>query len=467
MIKKETLYFHKHLLFWLETHPERLFLIIAIPFGLLFTFVIPPFAGEDESFHFQRTAEIAYLQALDRQAEVPSGIVNFINFGRSYYLKVGQDTYPLSDFATPKEIPLEAGHLKNLRMNIFTVHNPINYVPQAIAFRVAAEAGVKPYYLLYISRLVGLAAGIFITWLAIRLIPSHKYLLAAFALLPTIVFYRSYLHTDAITNSIAFIFIAVTLRAISEARPIRLNESFMIGLLGVFVASCKGAYLPLSLLVLAIPPGRFGTNGERVKFVIATVLAAFVAGFGWMYLVKAYLFTGYTYQTYGGRPMPDEQLAFILSQPFQYLGVVVNTLFFTPFFLVSLRGIIAQPGHGYVLLYGWAYGLVFFLFACVAVLDISSLKVNYSRFVRALALFIFLICFGLALTLLYVQWTSVQAPIIKGFQGRYFIPLLPLLFLFIKPAKEVTQLLAGLSVTALGVLGLSAASWSLCSSYFP
>jgi uncharacterized membrane protein len=111
--------------------------------------------------------------------------------------------------------------------------------------------------------------------------------------------------------------------------------------------------------------------------------------------------------------------------------------------------------------------MIFFLLASVAVLDVSALKVSYIKFVRALAFSLFIACFGLALTLLYIQWTSVQEPIIKGFQGRYWIPVLPLLFLFVRPAKEATQTLAGLSVIALGVFGLSAASWSLISSFYP
>ena len=35
---------------------------------------------------------------------------------------------------------------------------------------------------------------------------------------------------------------------------------------------------------------------------------------------------------------------------------------------------------------------------------------------------------AISLTLLYLQWTAVGATKIEGFQGRYFYPILPLLF---------------------------------------
>ena len=450
----------------LISHPDRLFLLVAIPFGLLFTFLTPPFGGGDESFHYQRTAEIAYLHILDKQSEVPAGIVAFINSGRVHYLKLKPPADAPTEVTTPAEIPLDAGHTGTLTMNIFTVHNPITFLPQAVAFRLAAEAGARPFVLLYISRLTGLVAGLLLTWLAIRIMPSHKYLLAGFALLPTIMFFRSYLHTDAITNGMAFLFIALCFRAIIDEKPIATKESFQLTLSALLIASCKGAYLPLALLVLAIPHSRFGSLKRQLKVVATIILTAFIAGFGWMYLVKMFFFTGYSYQTYGGIPVPDEQLSFILHQPFTYVSVVLKTLFTTPFFPALFQGVMAQMGYGNIVLSDWAYGMLFFLLASVAALDISARSVSYSKPAHTLALTLFIACFGLALTLLYIQWTDVQAPIIKGFQGRYLIPILPLLFIFVRPAKEATKSLAGLSVLALGLLGLSVASWSLITTFY-
>ncbi|MFT5139274.1 MAG: putative membrane protein [Lysobacterales bacterium] len=451
----------------LLNYPERLFLLVAIPFGLLFTFLTPPFAGGDESFHYQRTAEIAYLQFLDKQSEVPAGIVNFIQFGRAYYLNINQADDFSTEYSTPADIPLDAEHIGTLNMNIFTVHHPVMYLPQAIVFRLAAEAGVKPFFLLYISRLAGLAAGIMLAWFAIRLMPAHRYMLTGFALLPTCVFMRSYLHTDAISNGVAFLFIALSIRAITRVEPITVKETFTLAVSALLVASCKGAYLPLALLVFAIPRIRFGSLEKKLKVTCTIFATAFIGGFGWMYLVKTFLFTDYSYHTNGGTPIPDEQLAFILSNPFGYLEVIINTLIYTPFFQTVLQGLIAQMGHGNILLGGWAYVVIFFLFACVAVFDVTSMDESYSKPVYVWIITLFLMCFGLALTLLYIQWTSVQWPIIIGFHGRYLIPILPLLFLFAKPAKEATQVLAGFSVIALGMIGLSIASWSLLAVFYP
>jgi uncharacterized membrane protein len=448
------------------THPDRLFLLIAIPFGLLFAFLTPPFGGGDESFHYHRTADIAYFHILDKESKVPAGVVAFIYHGMAHYLKADWVAYSRTEYERLAAIPLDAGRAGTLMMNILTVNHPINYLPQAVAFRLAAEAGAKPLALLYIARLAGLAAGIALTWLAIRVMPSHRYLLAGFALLPTIVYFRSFLHTDAVTDGMAFLFIALALRAITETKPISTKESFLLALFALLIASCKGAYAPLALLALAIPRARFASLPKRLGVIAAIIIPAFIGGLGWMYLVKTFFFIGYHYQTWGGDPVPDEQLSFILHQPFAYLGVVVNTLFGTPFFLLSLRGILAEMGFMDIHLPSWTYGMLVFLLAGVAILDVSIRNATYTRPVRMLTLALFLACFGMALTLLYIQWTGVQAPTIKGFQGRYFTPVLPLLFLFVKPVKQASATRAGWAVVALGMFGLSAALWSLITAYY-
>jgi len=445
-------------------HPDRLFLLIAVSFGLLFAFLTRPFGGGDEHFHYQRTAEIAYLHVLDKQSELPRGIVLFLQSGKVHYLGVRPRQGTAADYPDPASITLDAAHSGTVNAHIFTVHNPIDYVPQAVAFRLAAIAGVRPLGLLYIARVAGLAAAIWLTWLAIRIMPTHRYLLAGCALLPTVVFYRSFLQSDTIAIALAFLYLACALRAITRSGAVTGRELTLLAATAIGVASTKGAYLPLTALVLAIPAHRFIRPAGKWRYCAAVIGAAFVMGFGWMQLVKNQIFTGYFYHTWAGNPVPDQQIAFILHHPLGYLGAVLRTLLETPFFAVVFRGLLAQLGQGNVFLSAWEYGLLFFMLAGLAATDDTGRAATYSQATRLWALVLFLACAGLSLTLLYIQWNAVQAPVILGFQGRYLTPALPLLFLFIKPAGEARRDLAGLALCGLGIFGLSAAAWTLMAS---
>ncbi len=81
--------FKKHLLIFSKiviNHPERVFIVIALLFGVLFVFRLPPLIGTDEFTHFPRTYQITqgiyWQQKLpDSQygGDIPSNIKQMID----------------------------------------------------------------------------------------------------------------------------------------------------------------------------------------------------------------------------------------------------------------------------------------------------------------------------------------------------------------------------------------------------
>ena len=61
----------------------------------------------------------------------------------------------------------------------------------------------------------------------------------------------------------------------------------------------------------------------------------------------------------------------------------------------------------------------------------ETLRNKFSGWQKFVIFITFLIIFGLIFTSLYVQWTTIGSESILGVQGRYFIPILPLLMLLI------------------------------------
>lgn len=112
----------------------------------------------------------------------------------------------------------------------------------------------------------------------------------------------------------------------------------------------------------------------------------------------------------------------ILTHPFFYAGVVINTLvekatyYFNTMLGTKLGWLNVEVDE--ILLY---------LFAFVVVAAIAADAARKKRTDRPLAWVTVLILAStvlLILTSLYVEWTAVRAQVVEGVQGRYFIPLL-------------------------------------------
>ncbi|MBI3448866.1 MAG: DUF2142 domain-containing protein, partial [Acidobacteria bacterium] len=287
-----------------------MFLVVAVSFGLLLVALNPPFGGGDEYFHYQRTAEVAYLHVLDKESDVPGGVAAFIDRG---YAAISSGPYSRARYAELAAIPLDTEHRATLTASIFTLHHPIAFLPQAVVFRLGAAAGASPLALLYASRLAGLIGWLLLAWLAIRRLPSQRFALAAIAILPTSLFFSSFVNADAITMGVTFLLISEMLDAIDRDAPVTTIDVVKLATLAVAAASTKGAYAPLALLALAIPTSRFGSRKHRWISVSAIVLPSVVAGLGWMWLVKTSFFAGARYRTWGGDAFPDGQTTFVLQ----------------------------------------------------------------------------------------------------------------------------------------------------------
>ncbi len=440
--------------FWLL--PENLFVLFALPFGIVFAILLPPLGGADEYFHYQRIASVAYGYWRLEDAQVPSGIVLFLQKTIEFLMADKLLPYPAPHFFEVAGIPLGADTLSILSPNYCTIHTAANYIPQVIAFRIGAFFDASPLMLLYITRLAALMGSIWITFHAIRIIPSWKYGLCALALLPPLSLYRICLSTDAMTDAFGILFLACVLREVVRTEPIRRFVLIRIVLLGFLLGLCKFPYAAATLLVLAIPSRRFFSHKAKLLWSGITMLPGALAGLWWMDMSrKSEMFKGLRYETWGGAAYPDGQVAYILSDPLGFAGVLANTLSSLSFYSDTFMEMFGHYGTA-----SQAAGIYYFIMIallCITLwMDGTSVKASYPIKVKFLALPIIAGFMLVSLTALYVHWTGLQAPTVKGFQGRYLYPFLPLLLMLVpyrgKPHAAVTSALA---VSMFGIIGLT------------
>jgi uncharacterized membrane protein len=444
--------------------PDLLFLLIAGPVGLVLCFLIPPLGAGNETHNFPRVAGIAYGRLLVGPAEVPAGIGDFIDEGARFFQELPFG-FTRAEYSTMAAIPLRADASVTLPSDPIAIHHPLSYLPQVMAFRLVAVVDAAPLTLFYVTRVAGFVAALLLTFCAIRLMPSHRYALAALALLPPIVYSRSTVDADPLTNALAFLFIACTLRAMVGEGLLEVRRLLGLAVLAFVIAQCKSAYLVLPPIALAIPVARFETRAAYWRWMALLVLPGILGSVGWMLLVKQGMFAaGVNYTTWSGQVDPDAQMRLILQHPLDYAAVLLHKLFLTPFFLrtvVEIVGLFGPP-----VLLAPAIALTLIALFVLAVLADPTKDVAYPRSLRWLAPLIVAAFLVLTLTLLYVQWTGLGKDTIDGFQGRYLFPLLPLLLVLVRATPGRLSRAAGCAVLAPGVVGTVAMLWKTVWAYY-
>jgi uncharacterized membrane protein len=417
--------------------PERLFLCFGTIAGAALFALIPPLFAGDETFQFQRVASIAAFHLAIEPAEVPSGIVRLLQVATVQFPQEKQLHlhYSFAQFSELASIPLGAETPAILEPNPISVHNPASYIPQVAAYWLGELLGLRPLSLFYLTRLSGLIAGVGLTFLAIRKMPVHQYGLCALALLPTILFFRSALNADQVTNGLCFLFVAQILAVALKPERIHGSTVLFLAVLALLTALCKSAYFVLLPIAIAVPVDRYGSRSRWLVSTLAIVIPGLLCNLAWMLWVKQTFFAGIHYQTWGGEVRPDEQLATILAEPMRFMSVLARTIFLSPLISTTLIGILAIFGPP-VYVPPPVYTLLVLTLGAALVAEGARRQLTRLVVLRLLAAGAFFCGFGLILLLLYIQWTGVGAPIIKGFYGRYLYPLLPPLLLLL-PSRQI------------------------------
>jgi uncharacterized membrane protein len=323
---------------------------------------------------------------------------------------------------------------------------------------------VKPLWLFYLGRIAGLLAGIALTFFAIRIIPFHKWTLTAIALLPPVAFSRSTLDADQFTIGLAFLFLALALREATARGPMGKGPLFGLALAAFVLAQAKSAYLLLPFVIVALPTERFGTLRKKAAVSALVVLPGLLASIAWMLSLRTGYFEGISYQTWSGIVEPDAQMAAILSNPLDYAGVLLRTVFASPLVPKSMIDFLGVFGPPVTL----PLALLPILAIALAALIISEElpPVSPSAAFKSLCLLIAAATIVLILTLLYLQWTRYGGPVVHGFNGRYLYPLAPLFLACIMPKGQRLLLTArGWTIFLAGV-GLSAMIWTTWQTYY-
>ena len=429
--------------------PERLFAVVAAAFGLAFVVATPPYDAPDEHRHFARAFLVAEGQlgpngaGADGEARVPASLLRL-------HPRLGWQKPARPCHHTPAElsalaaVPLAPD--ERVALDTRTPYTALAYLPFALPIALGRGLGLPPVHLLRIARVGGLAAWCALVALAIRLTPAGKWVFAALALLPTAVFHASAVSADGVTLGVAYLFLAVVLRLSFESGVrVSRREAAWLLVLGAALASVKPGYALLALTVLAVPASRFETPRARRLLWLGLAAAVVLPGALW----AAWVVLAAERPPVPGAD-PVQQLTLVAGDPLGMAGRVAESwLRFGKQYALTFVGVLGildveLPGPLYL---GYGLGLL-----AVALADDPPRA--FGRGVRLGFVALFAASVVLLMTLVYVAWNPPGGAVVRGFGGRYLLPLAPLLLLAVPPQRRVpapSSLVVGL-VASLGLL---------------
>jgi uncharacterized membrane protein len=401
-------------------------IVIALVLGILFSVVNPLIRVYDESGHFYRAYVLAHGDWVSKDARQENEYGGYIPRtldGDSTIKKEFQDDL-YRPFDNWKE--LNVAPSKEVEWYPFpntSSYSPINYIPSALAIAIGGVFHARNVTLLMGARILSLIFYTVAIAIALELLRKNQFqkLFFAIALLPSSLLAATQITADTMVNSVLIIFSALIIKNITDRESFTGIDSILLLLTGISVPLLKQAYTPLLLLLFIVTLPRLK---KKVSLAIRSVvaIAGFLGIYIWMKLVPGVIEATRQMNPVTKGTSTHEQMYFIKNNLPKMIKVAINTL--------------VVNGDGYIKgLVGLPSGFLpvpvavvsTFCMICVIYFAIRGVKTNRNLFYNSSVILVCLASIALIFGGLYIDWTPIGSNIVDGVQGRYFLPLLPLL----------------------------------------
>lgn len=418
---------------------HTLYLVLALGFGFTMLFDLTPLYGFDMRFQFDSTYVLSnQLLGQEGLVELPSPddpeekVVGYYrracdDYSQYQFYYHDEVSANYTDMKAGLRSPLaseEERRMVPMKTDLGFVSDALYmYLPQAIGFSVARLLGLGMFPMLQLARALNYGLFVACAYFAIKSIPFGKRLMLILSLMPAVLVQEVSLSRDAMIISLSFFVIAKVLELTYGEGRGRWYQWALVLVLSVVLAPCKMVYLPISCLCLMAAYKQFvlpaGRNGKRMMLFIALALVAALAVFvavKWTFFFNLFNREGTSiYDT------PAYTLWDLLADPAHTLLVIANTL----------RDQMGEMLVNGIQLFNIDLGSsdgVTLIIGSLLLLEVCS-REEKIRLHPAQRGYLLLVAAGVFLLLMLAafRWTPADSEVFVGLQGRYLIPIFPLL----------------------------------------
>lgn len=432
-----------------------IFASLSLLFGCVFAFAVPVGWGPDEVSQFDRAFQVSQGQIAPVRLpsttrpryggqvplssrhvaafQGPSSIPEPHPWDRLFTSSPGYR----SALNEPLNSPLVTASFANT-----SAYSPAPYVPAATGLSIASALDLSIGTAWHLARLFQVLAYTAVTALGLIALRRSRFRWMALplALLPTAIYQSAVISADALTNAVAFTFLALLAKAVVLHRETPDNpeesglsgwETYVLLISTVLLPLMKPTYVILSLLVFLVPASRLliGRHlapralGTKVALTVTAVLTGLAFAW-WMALSSGTASAMGSLQGVEAQTLtinPSSQAHFIFTHPLAVVEIVVRT--FVDFSWTYVSSFFGQMGYALGQnLATSAFGALCTLIALVIGLFYGPRgSANRSR--TAILVAVWIVSVMAIFATIYLTFEPVGTFHISGVQGRYFVPL--------------------------------------------
>lgn len=423
--------------------PHNLFLVVALFFELSFTICTPPLQAPDEISHFYRAYQIADGHFLPVRTanrlggEMP---ICFSEFVLPFTFATNNIKYTLNKKDITESLKLKFnGKEKEFKdFPSTTTYSPISYLPQIIAVFILKQFNGPVALLYYGGRLFSFVFWLIIMFYVIKIIPIYKWMFTTIILLPMNLYVTNAFSADGMNNCLSFLFFALVLRHMFSEKKLQKRDILLLLLVLTSLALSKFVYVSFIALLFLIPSYKFKSKLYRfgsITLIFCVSVSVFLL---WTSIyMKNYIRISEYDQNYiygiGLSPCADPaaQKAYILSHPTYFLKVIYHSIFNHP--NTYLKGYVGAFGQSDILLPYWLYIVTYIIILFFGLTENN--KIVLTKFQKVVFFCAAFSAFLLILLSLHLMWDCVGEGVVDLVQGRYLIPIFPLLFMLFSNKK--------------------------------
>lgn len=442
-----------------------LFLLLAGQLGIMLALTVPVGAVADEHAHALKADSLLHgeIQGHRKLMRVLGGSwrMQQVVDGDAGLQEVSGDPSP-RPYTSARWAALEAQPwLGPTAFSFGTIASywPVFYLPAAAAFETAKIAGLRPLHAFHYARLADLAVFLALGTAALLVARRGQMLLFCTLAMPMSVSLGASLNQDGLiiaSSALAMALLTRPTTAIGLASIWRDTPRLLAAALIGSIALTKPPYLPLAgMLLLPLPAWKLRRVwGERVG--LGLIVTAATLAWAWL-TVRNVATPVYWGQAEAGPLWPGPrpamfpgtdmaaQLQVLMAKPSRFLKLPWRSLRSTPYIWDEAIGALGSLD---VWLPRWLYRLWTGALAAAVLGDLIWRRPDAAMLPRRQAawplLLIVVIWLGIYLSQ-YLTWSRVGAELVDGPQGRYFLPLLPVLALALPGLGNLPRLRVALT----------------------
>ena len=413
---------------------EKLFILAALVLGIAHMFLMPTYSTPDERVHFATAYYYSNIlmgeepvdeerNVLVRNEDLLLNVENIRPSLGTYGLIADNIFQPCQD-DTMVSYDVEPGNAPFWA-----------YLPQILGIFIARLLGLGNVMLLVLSDILALLCYIVCIYFAIKMIPFGKTTMYIIGLLPMGLETAASFSYDVVVNALSLLFVGYVFKLAYEKKGAEIKDWIGLSTIMFFLAPIKVVYVFLAFLCLLIS----GESKSRKKWIgSAAVIVAGVASC--LILRMTTILTLATVSGAGSAGSAENTytISYILSDPVHIVRVLYNTL-------CRMSDAILQPLFGQRLGY-WDISIPHYIaFGFVIVLLFSLIMCEKEKlYIKSWQkVLMFFICAGIigGITLsMMLDFTDMTDTVVRGIQGRYFIPFLPLALFLFRNDKIITKI---------------------------